>query len=92
MSKDIKFPKLGGGWNYRMAKRTVNGQIEFLIIEVLYDEDGNANGYADDVNPLSGWETLEDLVGTIDFVKLTVSKPVIDLDSFPDEWPIVLPG
>ena len=64
----------------------------FSIIEVLYDKDGNPNGYSDEVNPTTDWTTLEDLVLTVDKLKECISKPIIDIDNFPNEWQIVLPG
>ena len=58
----------------------------FSIIEVYYDKKGNPEAYSDKVKPLADWEILSDLIGTVDLVKLALSKPIIDLNDFPNEW------
>lgn len=88
-------------WNYRIGTHvfsykqvfTDNPKLAdqkdsrlFSIIEVYYDKNGNPNSYVDKANPLNNWESLEDLKGTVDLVKLALGKPIIDIDNFPDEW------
>lgn len=88
-------------WNYRIGTKVFSYKKKFeeknkdlakfpdsrlfSIIELYYDENNIPNGYTEP-NVLSDWETLEDLIGTIDFVKLALEKPIIDLDNFPNEW------
>jgi len=94
-------------WNYRIGTHVFSYKKAFVnnpklaeqkdrrlfsIIEVFYDKDGNINGYADKVNPTSNWEYLEDLFGTVDKLKECLSKPILDIDNFPNEWQMVLPG
>lgn len=57
----------------------------FSIIEVYYDESNKPNGYAE-VNPLSDWEDIKDLRGTHKLIKGAFTKPILDLDNFPNEW------
>jgi len=88
-------------WNYRVGTHvfsykkvfTSNPKLAemkderlFSMIEVYYDEDGKPNGYADKINPTDNWEDLQDLIGTLDLLKLAVDKPIIDIDNFPNEW------
>ena len=85
-------------WNYRIGTKIFSyketfpdndilskheDQRLFSIIEVYYDKKGNPNGYADNINPLANWEELSELIRSIDFIKLALSKPIIDLNNFP---------
>jgi hypothetical protein len=88
-------------WNYRIAtkvysyKKEFEGKNEklannpdsrlFSIVEVYYDNDSIPNGYAE-VNALSNWEDLNDLMGTYKMIKKAFEDSIIDLDSFPNEW------
>lgn len=83
-------------WNYRIGTKVfhydkIKGFEDheptrlFEMIEIYY-KDGKPNGYAENINPVSNWETLEDLRGTLDLLKLASEKPIIDIDNFPDEW------
>jgi len=88
-------------WNYRIGTHVfsykkafvsnpklaeMKDQRLFSIIEVYYDKNGKPDGYIDKKNTLSNWEDLSDLIGTVDLVKLALSKPIIDIDNFPNEW------
>lgn len=87
-------------WNYRIGthvfsyKKTFVNNPElakhkderlFSIIEVYYDENGVPDGYAE-ANPTKNWDLLEDLTGTLDLLLEAKTKPIIDIDNFPDEW------
>jgi hypothetical protein len=59
----------------------------FSIQEVYYNKEDEPIAYiSDKKNPLANWEALDEIIGTLDFVKLALDKPVIDLDNFPNEW------
>jgi hypothetical protein len=88
-------------WNYRICthvfsyKKTfvnneklasIEDQRLFSIEEVYYDENGKPHSHTKGKNPLGNWEDLSDLIGTVDLIKLALSKPIIDLDNFPNEW------
>lgn len=83
-------------WNYRIATKIVklenstmylNGWREFLVIECYYNEDGIPVSYVER-NPVDGWESINDLIGTIKKLYETISKdkPIINLDNFPNEF------
>lgn len=79
-------------WNYRIGTKMMhpsNAKFptwrEFLIIECYYDASGEiANGYAEP-NILSGWDSLDDLKGTIELLN-KMEGPILDLDNFPNIW------
>ena len=89
-------------WNYRVCTylfkyseefpiasemRKLDDQRIFSIQEVYYDKEGNVNGYIEDTkNPMAGWESYDELVGTHDLIKLAFSKPILDLDNWPNEY------
>lgn len=94
-------------WNYRIGTHLYSyketfpdnpilskkrDQRMFSIIDVIYDEKGNPTNYSLEANPTMDWTTLEDLVLTVDKLKECLSKPILDIDNFPNEWQIVLPG
>lgn len=102
MEENLEFPDLGsGGWNHRVATRVfsykqvfvnnpklakMKDQRLFSIIEVYYDKDGNPTGYVDTKNHLTDWEDMDDLKGTYEMIASAFTKPIIDLDNFPNEW------
>ena len=89
-------------WNYRVCTHLFKYSKEFpstsemsklpvqrifSVQEVYYDKEGNVNGYIEDTkNPLVGWESLDELSGSHDLIKLAFSKPILDLDNWPNEY------
>lgn len=88
----MDFPDTGsGGWNHRVITRIQkygksNKRRIFEIIEVYYDKEGNPSSYVNSKDHLSLWENLEDLKGTYEYIASAFTKPIIDLDNFPEEW------
>lgn len=65
-------------WNYRILSEVVGDHTEYRVAEVYYDDDGNPKYWSlPDFNPLSGWDELEELLGTIGQVQEALSKPVL---------------
>jgi hypothetical protein len=58
----------------------------FAIHSVYYDKEGTPNGSSQNPESLGGYESFEDLVGTVEMVKAALSKPTLDLDNFPNEY------
>lgn len=77
-------------WNYRIATKVTqanNSSLpwrEFLIIECYY-KNGTPDGYIEK-DILSGWSEVEDLVSTLDLIIDAKTRPVLDLDNWPNEW------
>jgi hypothetical protein len=88
-------------WNYRIGTKIFSYKDKFeannpelakqpdsrlfSIIEVYYNDKGEVDGYAE-VNPLSDWESLEDLKGTYNLIAQAYEKPILDLDNWPQTF------
>ena len=57
----------------------------FSIVEVYYSKKNKPNGYAESCS-LKDWESMEDLKGTYDLIAGAFTKPILDLDNFPNEY------
>jgi len=76
-------------WNHRVIKHTktitIDGEPEtetkFSIHEVLYDENGNLNGYTEDALEPYG-ETLLELADDLARFQEALSKPVLVHEDF----------
>lgn len=87
-------------WNYRIGTEIYEYQLNqaefsrervFSIVTVYYDEEGNPKAYGmknngDYNNWLSFCESINELKGTVEKIQSALSKPVIDLDNFPNEF------
>lgn len=89
------------GWNYRICthvfsykKTFVNNpklaanedQRIFAIHSVYYDKNGVPEGTSKNPESLGGFEELDSLKDSIEKIQEALSKPIIDLDNFPNEW------
>lgn len=64
-------------WNYRIMKRTYeNGEEEFGLYEVYYDENGQPNGWSADARPITA-ESLEGLKWVQEKFAEALEKPVL---------------
>lgn len=83
-------------WDYRVGTKMIstentpqypNGWRKFFVFECYYNEYGIPDAYCKR-EPLSGWDNLSDLIGTVEKIHEMISKnkPVIDLDNFPNEF------
>jgi hypothetical protein len=68
-------------WNYRVIE--IDGL--YAVSEVYYDDNGLIEAWAlpDDLNPLTGWETIDELRGTVDLIKEAFNRPVIKGSDLP---------
>jgi hypothetical protein len=84
-------------WNYRILTKVVDlpsgmGKRRiFFIGAVYYDEDENPTSYGDkDTSFLNDDETVEEAKSSFQFIldKVTISltKPVLDCDNWPNEY------
>ena len=88
-------------WNYRVCthlfsykeafvnnpKMAENKDVRiFAIHSVYYDKEGIPNGTSKNPESVGGYESFEVLVSTMDLMKKALSKPILDLDDFPNEW------
>lgn len=77
-------------WNYRVGTRLVKHPLEdgfwreFLIIECHY-RDSKPKMYGQSVK-MDGYDDLTELKSTNTLITTAFSKPVIDLDNFPEEY------
>ena len=63
-------------WNHRIL---FDG-TQYWVGEVYYDDRGWPHGFTGPQScPLSGWETLDELVKTIRYVQEAITKPVVDI-------------
>jgi hypothetical protein len=69
-------------WNYRVVRYAVQGVDLFGIVEVYYSA-GEPTGYAP--ASVEGWETVDDLQGTVARMAEALAKPVLDVS--PDQVP-----
>jgi len=72
-------------WNFRVVTSVVKGCRFFDIAEVYYEE-GVATNYAavGYGYSLASWDTLEDLKESYEKMGSAFTKPIIDLDNFPE--------
>lgn len=61
-------------WNYRI---TFDG-VEYAVREVYYDKAGYPEDWSQNAIPVVGL-TLSELHDTLDFMKLALDKPVINI-------------
>lgn len=77
-------------WNYRIMARAVAGEIQFAFHEVHYENDIPIACTENPVYPSSVDENIEDPIDSIKWqlnaMKLALDKPVINYDSFPNEY------
>ena len=65
-------------WNYRILSEVVGDHTEYFVAEVYYNDAGETRAWSErDFNPISGWDDLEDLKGTIKQVQDALEKPVL---------------
>lgn len=65
-------------WNYRMLSEVVGDATVYYIAEVYYDADGKPKSWSErDFNPVSGWDDLEDLKGTIVQLQRAAELPLL---------------
>ena len=81
-AKDIKT-----SWNYRIVTRMYKDTRLFSITEVYYTND-IPDSYIDpkNMNLLSDVESVKDLEWIRKKIKEAFKKPILDLDSFPNEY------
>ena len=72
-------------WNYRVLAREYNGEPYYSIHEVYYDEDGNPNGYVDQVASVNG-EDISSIRWSLNKMKEALNKTVLwHGDKFPQK-------
>jgi len=72
-------------WNHRVLAHKDGEDWYFQIHEVFYNETGRPDSYtAQGVGV--GAENLEGLVWVLDKMKECLSKPILSVDDFPNEW------
>lgn len=48
-------------WNFRVTKKTINGEILYGVSEVYYNKDGSVSGWVEKWRDPNGWGDKEDL-------------------------------
>lgn len=68
-----------GHWNYRILSEVVGDITEYYVAEVYYNNNGVPTSWTDreEFNALAGWESLEDLQGTIQQIQAAAECPVL---------------
>lgn len=78
-----------GYWNYRVVTKLEKiGNTEtrtFGIAECYYNKDDVMDAYSEKKN-FYEWDRIDDILGTHKLIGNAFSKPVIDLDNFPNEF------
>ncbi|QRY51706.1 hypothetical protein [Mycolicibacterium septicum] len=66
-------------WNYRVVVEDLGEHgTAYSIREVYYDDDGKPRAWSgQDFNPVSMWEELDDLKGTVKLLQGALDKPVL---------------
>ena len=65
-------------WNYRILAEVVGDLTMYYIAEVYYDKEGNPKNWSGrDFNPISDWDDLDDLRGTVEQVAKALHEPVL---------------
>ena len=77
-------------WNYRILAKRLNGEIQYGMYEVHYENDIPIACTENNIAPLSFSSDIEDPVESIkwqlDAMKLACEKPVLDYDNFPNVY------
>lgn len=66
-------------WNYRIIRRTIGDEHQYGLHETYYNEDGSL-GFSQDPDPVIA-EEQAGLATTLEWMKVALSKPVIDYDT-----------
>ena len=64
-------------WNYRVAKKVVNGEPSYGIVEVYYDDIHEVTGWSDFIDP-NGWDNIDDLKGTLNLMLKAFDRPMFE--------------
>lgn len=78
-------------WDYRIATKIIqanNSSIpwrEFLIVECYYNDNNVEHAYIA-TDPTQGWDNPKELINTLKLILKAKSKPILDLDNWPNEW------
>lgn len=68
-------------WNYRVVKKTQNGETTYGIHECYYDENGNPSSIT--VEPMDPHgESIEELRDDLELMSLALTRPVLNFDDY----------
>ena len=77
-------------WNYRILARRLNGEIQYGMYEVHYENDIPIACTENNIAPLSFSSDIEDQIDSLSWVldamKLACAKKILDYDRFPQEY------
>jgi hypothetical protein len=65
-------------WDYRVVKRTKNGQDWYGVYEVFYAENGDPEGYGDCLDA----ESLDELREDVALMQRALDRPVLEEADF----------
>lgn len=72
-------------WNYRIMKRTINGETGYTLHEVYYNDAGEIEGYTED--PIAPFGTdIEDLRINIWQMRQAFDKPVLEYEKLGENF------
>lgn len=75
-------------WDYRIGTRELQNETslrEFKVVECYYNNNGKPKHYVE-AKPMSGRDSYNELKNVHELISIAFSKPVIDLDNFPEEY------
>lgn len=64
-------------WNYRVAKKIVNGEPSYGIVEVYYGVKQEVMDWSGFIDP-NEWDDIDDLKGTLELMLKAFDRPIFE--------------